>query len=112
MSTRAPPTFFRLAASYQRGAQGLETPMHLTFDPVSAAWDTFKFWDKDESSTDNLTSDHPGPGERTGLRADAGEPSRRERAPGSRDSTESRHQLYWNHASKLRKEIDTHRADV
>ena len=40
--------------------------MHLTFDPVSAAWDTFKFWDKHETSTDNLTSHHPGPGERTG----------------------------------------------
>src|SRR6266576_1306915 len=71
MSTRAPPTFFRLAASYQRGAQGLETPMHLTFDPVSAAWDTFKFWDKHETSTDNLTSHHPGPGERTGQKSNA-----------------------------------------
>src|SRR5215472_7193490 len=71
-------------------AQGLETPMHLTFDPLSAAWDTFKFWEEHETSTDNPTDNHLGLGRRPGLRADPGEPSRTKREPGSGPGTKTR----------------------
>src|SRR5205823_102321 len=59
----------------------LETPMHLTFDPVSAAWDTFRFWDNHETSTDNPICHISGTCRRSRHRSDAREPARREKAP-------------------------------
>src|SRR5215467_13503381 len=88
MSTSHPlPTLFPSAAS-QTGRSWalvigklLETPMDLTFDPVSAAWDTFKFWDNHETSTDNPFCHLSGICRGSRYRSD-GEPYRREKGPG------------------------------
>src|SRR5690349_10316926 len=71
----------------QRGLQALEigelleTPMDLTFDPISAAWDTFRFWDNHETSTDNPICHIPWTFRRFRSRSDAGEPFRRAKEP-------------------------------
>src|SRR5690349_20219527 len=78
----------------QRGLQALEigklleTPMDLTFDPVSAAWDTFRFWDNHETSTDHPICHISGTCRRSRYRPGVGVSSHREKASAAgRNST-------------------------
>src|SRR5438874_4736788 len=77
------PTFFALALLGRGVPEPLETPAEMTFDPLPAAWDTFKFWDSHETSTDNATCNYLGLYRLVRPCTSAGEPARREKEPGS-----------------------------
>ena len=77
------PTFFALALLGRGVPEPLETPAQMTFDPLPAAWDTFKFWDSHETSTDNATCNYLGLYRLVRPCTSAGEPARREKEPGS-----------------------------
>src|SRR5215472_13637403 len=63
-------------------AKLLGNAAEFAFDPVSAAWDTFRFWDDHETSTNNPVCHISGICRRSRPRPNAGKPSRsREKGP-------------------------------
>src|SRR5215469_9548453 len=85
---RSPNSFPPHRIPISGGSQALQVGQLLgnaaefAFDPISAAWDTFRFWDDHETSTDNPVCHISGICRRFRPRPNAGKPSRsREKGP-------------------------------